>query len=98
MFKVVIVGTDGSPSAGIAVERAIELARLSGSSLHVVHAFRSVDSDAHVRADSARVCADAVAIAARDGIEAFAHSSAGDPADVLVEVAREVDADVIVVG
>ena len=38
MFKQIVVGTDGSAGANIAVDAAIELARLSGATLHVVSA------------------------------------------------------------
>ena len=38
MFKQIVVGTDGSTGANIAVDAAIELARLSGATLHVVNA------------------------------------------------------------
>jgi nucleotide-binding universal stress UspA family protein len=38
MYKRIVVGTDGSASAEIAVNAAIDLARLSGATLHVVHA------------------------------------------------------------
>ena len=40
MFKQIVVGTDGSTGANIAVERAIELAALSGGALHVVTAYK----------------------------------------------------------
>ena len=38
MYKQIVVGTDGSDGAGIAVEAAIDLARLTGATLHVVYA------------------------------------------------------------
>jgi nucleotide-binding universal stress UspA family protein len=41
MFKRIVVGTDGSASAGIAVDTAIDLAKLSGATLHVVSAYKS---------------------------------------------------------
>jgi nucleotide-binding universal stress UspA family protein len=40
MYQQIVVGTDGSAGAGIAVEHATELARLSGATLHVVSAHR----------------------------------------------------------
>ena len=36
MYKQIVVGTDGSAGANIAVDTAIELARLTGATLHVV--------------------------------------------------------------
>jgi nucleotide-binding universal stress UspA family protein len=40
MYNSIVVGTDGSGTAGVAVERAIELARLTGATLHIVHAYQ----------------------------------------------------------
>jgi nucleotide-binding universal stress UspA family protein len=37
MYTRIVVGTDGSAGAHIAVDAAIELARLTGATLHVVH-------------------------------------------------------------
>ena len=37
MYTNIVVGTDGSAGARIAVDAAIELARLTGATLHVVH-------------------------------------------------------------
>jgi nucleotide-binding universal stress UspA family protein len=113
MYKVIVVGTDGSGTANVALQHAVDLAKLSGATLHVVHAHKTVPAhhatsvagtvnttavNADVRADSARICADGVAIAARDGVDATPHSGEGDAADVLMAVARDHDADVIVVG
>ncbi|HEY5013512.1 MAG TPA: universal stress protein [Acidimicrobiia bacterium] len=38
MYNAIVVGTDGSGTASIAVEEATKLAALTGSTLHVVHA------------------------------------------------------------
>ncbi|MDZ4825956.1 MAG: universal stress protein [Actinomycetota bacterium] len=40
MYTQIVVGTDGSASANIAVDAAVELARFSGATLHVVHAHK----------------------------------------------------------
>jgi nucleotide-binding universal stress UspA family protein len=40
MYKNIVVGTDGSPGASAAVDAAIELARLTGATLHVVNAHK----------------------------------------------------------
>jgi nucleotide-binding universal stress UspA family protein len=44
MYKQIVVGTDGSSSASIAVDAAIELARLTGATLHVVTARKVVSA------------------------------------------------------
>jgi len=38
MYKRIVVGTDGSTGATVALDTAIELARMSGATLHIVHA------------------------------------------------------------
>ena len=40
MYQQIVVGTDGSAGGNVAVDAAIELARLTGARLHVVHAHR----------------------------------------------------------
>ena len=40
MYQAIVVGTDGSETANIAVGRATELAKLTGATLHIVHAFQ----------------------------------------------------------
>ena len=37
MYKVIVVGTDGSDRAGIAVREAMSLVKVSGGELHVVN-------------------------------------------------------------
>jgi nucleotide-binding universal stress UspA family protein len=38
VYKVIVVGTDGSDTARVAVEKATALAALTGATLHIVHA------------------------------------------------------------
>jgi nucleotide-binding universal stress UspA family protein len=42
MFTQIVVGTDGSSGADVAVAKAIQLAGLTGATLHVVAAYRAV--------------------------------------------------------
>ena len=44
MFDVIVVGTDGSETASVALAKAIELAGHEGATLHVVHAHRLVSA------------------------------------------------------
>jgi len=44
MYEQIVVGTDGSAGASVAVDAAIELARLCGARLHVVHAHKVMTS------------------------------------------------------
>ena len=42
MYETIVVGTDGSETAGIAVHHATMLAKSTGATLHIVHAYRAV--------------------------------------------------------
>jgi len=113
MFKTIVVGTDGSPTADKAVSAASELARQWGSKLHVVTGFRTGTSGMASLAGAAMVdtgtenalrheAATDIGAQAADswgkGIEVELHAVPGDPADAILETAAAVDADLVVVG
>jgi nucleotide-binding universal stress UspA family protein len=52
MYNTIVVGTDGSDTADVAVERAVELAQLTGATLHIVHAYQAL-SKSHIGSTSA---------------------------------------------
>ena len=109
----IVVGTDGSETAALAVRRAADLARTTGAALHLVTVYtaepaalspaeeESVPPELRWMA-SAGHAADLVlegASALAEGVgEIHRHARPGDPADVLLDVADEVDAALIVVG
>jgi nucleotide-binding universal stress UspA family protein len=112
MYKSIVVGTDGSATADLALERAIELAGLSGATLHVVSAYEP--SPAHVGGNRTPAEAgewsitphfkvDAVleraeSTAQGGGVEIQSHSPRGDAAAAILSVAEEHKADLIVLG
>ena len=114
LFDRIVVGTDGSDSAREAVRQAAALAEAGGAALDVVSAYEPVSSHrsevergaapadvAHEfgpREDVNVALAGALDIAAGFGVEAKAHPRDGDPADAILQVAEETDADLIVVG
>ena len=105
MYKTLVVGTDGSPTADKAVQAAAELARSLGAALHIVTAFRTprpgmVDSGAGqaLAEESARAVGEAAIEKFGDGIVAEAHGAQGNPDEVILSTAVEVEADLIVVG
>ena len=57
MYQTILVGTDGSDTAGAAVRCAIELASKFGARLHIVSAYEAV-SDIRLRDPSVQVPAD----------------------------------------
>jgi nucleotide-binding universal stress UspA family protein len=99
----IVVGTDGTQTAGRAVAVAAGVARAFGASLHIVHGYRPPGSGDDHMADvwlqsSQAILDEAKADPALDGITVECHSVAGGPADAVVDVARQVHADFIVVG
>jgi nucleotide-binding universal stress UspA family protein len=42
MFEKTVVGTDGSDAEAIAVQRAMEMCKLTGATLHIVSAYRPI--------------------------------------------------------
>ncbi len=99
MFRSIVVGTDGSPTAAMAVRHAASLARSSGAPLFLVRAYRIGNHDEAERQEDVELDLhhDLLALAA-DGIEAEAYARVGPAADVILDVARWKEADLIVVG
>lgn len=109
-MESIVVGTDGSPSAEAAVRRAVEVARGSGALVHLVTAYPDVPSYRERIASTAKrdpidlreVAESVLARAAGElgsrGVEVETHAREGEPASVIMEVAQEQNADLIVVG
>lgn len=106
MFRKIVVGTDGFGPASRAVERAASLAAASDGELVVVHAEAPHPAEpAPLRDPGARPPADAAAGLLRDVEKRYGDAThvrtllrVGDPAEVLIDVAEEEQADLIVVG
>jgi nucleotide-binding universal stress UspA family protein len=114
VFTRIVVGTDGSDTAGEAVRQAIELAKLAGAKLSIVSAYSPVParrvqgeklqapSDVQYeigpREDVNVVLDAAAAEARREGLEVQTHPVEGDPADAIIDIAEETGADLILVG
>jgi nucleotide-binding universal stress UspA family protein len=114
MFRQIVVGTDGSETAGKAVAQAAELAASVGSVLLVVSAFEPVGG-ARLREEAVEVPDDvrwmvnpredvdatletATEVAEEKGVAVRTFARQGDPADAILDVAEEEHADLIVVG
>ncbi len=114
MFDRIVVGTDGSDTATEAVRQAIELAKMAGGKLHIVAAFEPIpqtrlrEESAELPGDVSHtvgpredvnvILEAAVGEAKREGVDADPYPREGDPADAILDVAEETNADVIVVG
>jgi nucleotide-binding universal stress UspA family protein len=107
MFRSIVWATDGSEAADHALPLVERLGREPGATVTVVH------DDEHLtgRARGHSVLADEPELAAKvrgqvaglrdGGVEAtfrLVRHTGGDPAEAIAEVARDVEADVIVVG
>ncbi|MDQ2700497.1 MAG: universal stress protein [Actinomycetota bacterium] len=114
LFSRIVVGTDGSDSAREAVRQAASLAQLTGATLDVVSAYEPVPSNRvqaeqggapediqhefGPREDVNFALDGAAGIAKDFDVETTPHPRDGDPADAILQVAEEVNADLIVVG
>jgi nucleotide-binding universal stress UspA family protein len=110
MNDVIVVGTDGSDTAEVAVQRAAALAKLMGARVELVSGFREdyslvagtgmyvgdLAGDARKAADG---CLESTATRLRaEGLEVETHCMGGDPADALIDIAEATEASLIVVG
>jgi nucleotide-binding universal stress UspA family protein len=114
MFSAIVVGTDGSETAGKAVLQATELAKQFGASVSLVSAYEPV-SNQRLRDEKREVPKDMEwMVNPREDVEATLKEAAeevdgagvqvdtfareGDAADAILDVAEEQHADLIVVG
>ena len=109
-----VVGTDGSDTAGEAVRQATQLAKQLSAKVHVVSAYEPVP-EGRLREERQQVPGDlqwmvnpredvddTLSTAAQGikqaGVDVETHAREGDPADAILDVAEEQKADLIVVG
>ena len=114
MFGSIVVGTDGSDTAGEAVRQAVDLAKSIGAKLELVSAYEPVSGQrlreegtqvpedmqwsVNPREDVDATLKDAAEIAKSAGVDVETFARQGDPADAILDVAEETKADLIVVG
>jgi len=109
VFENVVVGATRSPGGTRAVCRAIEVARASGGTLHIVRAVgrkgsRQTDLPGELRrGGNGSDPADALLtelrqMASRESVRVQTHPIAADPVEAITRVADEWEADLIVVG
>lgn len=114
MFGSIVVGTDGSETAGEAVRQATELAKALGARIHLVSAYEPVGGQ-RLREErqeipddvqwmvNEREDVDSTLKQAREqieesGVDVDTSARQGDPADAILDVAEEKKADLIIVG
>ncbi len=110
MFSTIVVGTDGSPTAKRAVERAGTLARTCGATLHLVHGCgeapkttKSVmdlpvatpEENLHQLEDQLERQA---GVLRDDGCDVHCHLVSAPGAEAILRCADDLGADLVVVG
>jgi nucleotide-binding universal stress UspA family protein len=114
MFRSIVVGTDGSDTATQAVRQAVDLAGAVGAALEIVSAYEPVPKQRlreerrdtpeelewaiNPREDVDATLEVAAEVARGAGVEVNTYSRQGDPADAILDVAEEREADLIIVG
>jgi nucleotide-binding universal stress UspA family protein len=114
MFKSIVVGTDGSDTATQAVRQAVDLARAVGAGLELVSAYEPVPRQRlseerreapedlqwaiNPREDVDATLEAAAELARGADVPVNIHAVQGDPADAVLDVAEEIQADLIIVG
>jgi nucleotide-binding universal stress UspA family protein len=110
-YERIVVGTDGSGRASAAVEESLALAKAYGATVHAVTAVGHTvaagfaDSRAaqfqvnETRTQVEQIEKNLKARAEGQGVQLEFHTpGAADPADAILEIAKAVDADLVVVG
>jgi len=113
MYRTIVVGTDCSPTAARAVEKAAELARLTGAKLYLVSAVSESVTALAAASGASVLVNDWVGATIQDqtvrvdeiaerlraqGIDVETWIDRGSAADALVSAAEQLRADVLVVG
>ncbi len=105
-LRCIVVGVDGSPNARTALAWAVALAAPGGARVVAVHALGLLDRIAGETVPTSGHRAEIVATFTHDwcapldgaGVGNDRLALDGSPADVLLTVARDLDADLVVVG
>ncbi|MEY2437559.1 MAG: hypothetical protein QOF97_2395 [Acidimicrobiaceae bacterium] len=90
MYEKILVGTDGSPTAAKAVDRAVDFAKSAGATLTILSAGRPEKSQAVVEAEAARHAGSGVVIDTK--------VATGEPVAELVKAASSGHYDLLVTG
>jgi nucleotide-binding universal stress UspA family protein len=114
VIRSIVVGTDGSETAAEAVRQATQLARAVGARVHLVSAYEPVPESrlraerlevpqdlqwlVNPREDVERLLEQDAESMRGAGLDVETLAREGDPADAILDVAEQRDADLIVVG
>lgn len=109
MYDTILLATDGSEDAQIALDHAVELAVSSDATLYVIAVVETrtaydnaiIDPEevrANLREDARAAVEAADEVATAAGLECHSIVAEGPPPDRILEAVDEIGADVVVVG
>jgi nucleotide-binding universal stress UspA family protein len=109
VYNSIVVGVDDSPTALQAFDQAVEFAKMSGGTLHIVTAYKPKPAQEAEVPDEFRYSMASTGAAdvllqrladqaTAEGVSSEVHAATADPADALISVADRERADLIVVG
>lgn len=96
MFRTIVAGASKTAGGRTVAQQAVELANLCGAQLHLVSVYDPDPSADRPVVQHAEAFLDSLTHRAEGGFET--HVRTGDPAEVILSVAAQQDADLIVVG
>ena len=108
MFKKILLAYDGSDGSKLALEKAADVAKMSGAEFHILAVGRipeyaetvSEVEEAKEQASSfySKVIDEALRNLGQRGITATSHIDFGKPGDVILRTAEDLKADLIILG
>lgn len=103
MFRNILVALDGSPDSGAALSLSLSLAKDLDANLHVLAVIDLQQKHTRVELEAERrhtwqMLHDLEPTALRAGVRVEAHLAEGVPAEKIVAQARELSADIVVLG
>lgn len=97
--EALVVGTDGSRSATVAVRHATELARALDATIHLVTAYKPHSGALHdPRVPARAILAQSAAAVEAEQVPLRTYAIPGNPVDALIEIAEDSSARMIIVG
>ena len=90
MYKKLLIATDGSTTASHAADVGVDVAKVSGAEVLILHVGDPKDGK--------KVLSQAEKALGKSGVAIATQSVSGDPADMICEVAERESVDLIVVG
>jgi len=110
LIKKILVPVDGSENSDMAVDQAIDLAKKYSAELHLIHVVPvttalitgpealAIDVSKQLESSGERILSTAQGRVESMGLEAVTRLEHGQPADRIIQIAKDEKFDLIVVG